>query len=839
MLNRRIVFVGWVLFWLSRPCSAQNSTDDSLTALLAQSSEDTSRIFLLNTIAKDFVFSHPDSAQYYAMQAVLWSDRLNWPAGKGLAYNTLGIVAGIRGHMDSSLTYFKNALAIRELLDDPIETSKTLVNIGIIYDQKSNQDEALKYYLKALRLQETTGDSFAIAHSLMSIGINYRHRGDDDAALEYLLQAQNYFERRAMADQRKTLFWVGDIYVRKGQPRSALDCFRRAIPITNSLMDVYTMGSLCDGMGRAFMQMDSLDQSMYYLGKALVCQMQIGDKTNYAGTLTSVAEVYRKQGHLDLSTEYAEKSLFYSKATGSKDAMLKAQNILHKNYSDRGNFKKAYDALLHYSMLYDSIFSTKRETEINRLLLNRQEAENEALRKDNALKDALIREQNLQRTLLIIGIILVALMAGIITVSLRLKARSHRLLEEKNDEIHRQNEERKKTIGIVEAINSELELDKLLSAIFEIVRPLLQVQSGSVLLRDPITRNFKFRAAFGVPIEALQDIELTEQEAVRRYVEGSETIGDDLYFIRGLVARLGTDKFMNLPVIDSVFVIRLMEGQELAGFLFFDDVKEATTQNLLLLTGLKEHIRTALIKARLLNQLKTLNEKKNEYLGIVAHDLRNPLTTIVGYTDLIIEDFRKGKVNSAGAIEDLSKIAGVSRHMNRFISELLDISAIESGKVRMDMKDSDLKVIVGECEYLHRRSSQHKNIELIVDYATPLPQVNVDVEKISSVIDNLLSNAIKYTHPGGKVNVHFEDRNGEIVTHVQDTGQGLSAEDLNKVFTSFKRLSSKPTGGEPSTGLGLAIVKKIVELHHGRVWVKSKPGEGSTFSFSLPVTPKT
>jgi signal transduction histidine kinase len=408
-----------------------------------------------------------------------------------------------------------------------------------------------------------------------------------------------------------------------------------------------------------------------------------------------------------------------------------------------------------------------------------------------------------------------------------------------NTELQNSQVRLEKTIDIVQAINSELDLDKLLNSIFEMVQPLLYMQSGSVLLRDTGPGQFKFHAAFGIPMTELKHIELTEEEVMRRYVEGGEPVAEDMYFIRGLIARQGTEKFKNLGAVDSLFVIRLMEDKGLAGFLFFDDVQEVTARNLLLLTGLKEHIRIALTKARLLSELKMLNEKKNEYLGIVAHDLRNPLTTIVGYTDLLIEDFRKGKINADGGIEDLSKIAGVSRHMNRFITELLDISSIESGKVRMELRSCDLKKIVGECEYLHRRSAQNKNIELIVDYGIPLPHINVDTSKISSVMDNLLSNAIKYSYPGGKVRVHFEELSNEVVTHVQDTGQGLSEEDLKKVFTSFNRLSSKPTGGEPSTGLGLAIVKKIVELHHGRVWVESIQGKGSTFSFSLPVSPQT
>lgn len=426
------------------------------------------------------------------------------------------------------------------------------------------------------------------------------------------------------------------------------------------------------------------------------------------------------------------------------------------------------------------------------------------------------------------------------------RARLHALVDRQTAELQVANQELRhssvrleKTIAILESVNSEVELDKVLDSIFVMIQPVLHMPSGSVLLREGTSRRFRFRSAYGVSADALQHIVLTEEEVIRRYVERGEAVADDMYFIRGLIARDGSDKFSHLRPVDSLFVIRVMEHNQLAGFLLFDDVKGVTPPDLLLLTGLKEHLRVALTKARLLSELRSLNEKKNEYLGIVAHDLRNPLSTIVGYAALLMEDFAKDKVNPVEAIEDLKKIAGVSRHMNRFIGELLDISSIESGKVRMELRPGNMKSIVSECEYLHQRAAANKGITLEIEYQPDLPDVAVDTNKVSSVVDNLLSNAIKYTHPGGRVRVHFQTGDHEVITHIEDTGQGLSDDDLAKVFTSFKRLSSKPTAGESSTGLGLAIVKKIVELHGGRVWVQSRLGEGSVFSFSLPTVPET
>lgn len=234
-------------------------------------------------------------------------------------------------------------------------------------------------------------------------------------------------------------------------------------------------------------------------------------------------------------------------------------------------------------------------------------------------------------------------------------------------------------------------------------------------------------------------------------------------------------------------------------------------------------------------ELARINEKKNEYLGFVAHDLRNPLTTIIGYIDLVIDDIRNGRFRSESGIKDLSKISKVGTHMAGFISELLDISAIESGKVRLEIKEAFIEDILKETQVLHERQAEQKNIKLNVQTMAGLPAVKIDRQKISSVIDNLLTNAFKYTFPGGTVRMYGEMRGKEIWLHVEDNGQGLDENDLKTIFTSFKRLSARPTGGESSTGLGLAIVKKTIEIHGGRVWVESQKGKGSVFSFSLPV----
>ncbi len=276
-----------------------------------------------------------------------------------------------------------------------------------------------------------------------------------------------------------------------------------------------------------------------------------------------------------------------------------------------------------------------------------------------------------------------------------------------------------------------------------------------------------------------------------------------------------------------------------AAYWYTERIRKIECQKKILEHQVSERTRELRQKTDLLEaanrELVRLNDLKNEFLGIAAHDLRNPLTAMIGFIDLIILDIKEQAFDPGQSLEDLESILKSGKQMSHLISELLDISAIESGKINLNLHKENLQTIFDECEMLHRRRALQKNIRLIVEKNNNIPAVMIDKSRIAEVVDNLLSNAIKYTFPGGEVRLFCEIALEEVVTNIRDTGQGLSDADLTQLFQGFKRLSATPTAGETSTGLGLAIVKKIVNLHGGNVWVKSHKGQGSTFSFSLPL----
>jgi signal transduction histidine kinase len=231
-------------------------------------------------------------------------------------------------------------------------------------------------------------------------------------------------------------------------------------------------------------------------------------------------------------------------------------------------------------------------------------------------------------------------------------------------------------------------------------------------------------------------------------------------------------------------------------------------------------------------ELRKINEEKNEILALVAHDLKNPLSNIKMLARMLKEstDF------SPGDIEEFSgDMLSQSERMFDLIQNLLDVNALEKGKIKLDPERFQLGFIVEGALDSYREAAAAKNIRLHFDRGAGVPNlVYADRNASMQVIDNLISNAIKYSPYDKNVYIGIESGESEVLFRVRDEGPGISEEDQKKLFANFSRLSAKPTGGEHSTGLGLSIVKKLIELMDGRVWCESALGKGAEFIAAFP-----
>ena len=274
------------------------------------------------------------------------------------------------------------------------------------------------------------------------------------------------------------------------------------------------------------------------------------------------------------------------------------------------------------------------------------------------------------------------------------------------------------------------------------------------------------------------------------------------------------------------------------GFMFFSSTQAQTYEKIhvKLFLQIAGELSIIIRKSRLYQKLMEMNELKNRFLGMAAHDLRSPLNLIKGYLNLLIDKKIESEEEREKILKTLQKS---SQNMLTLINDLLDISAIEAGGLELNPEPTDIAKFMAQCQENNQFLAQEKAIDIQLELAKDIPIIDMIPKSMEQVMNNLLSNAIKYSETGTTVKIRVEVKGKNLLVFVEDQGLGIPEDELPKLFLDFSRTSVMPTGGEKSTGLGLFIVKRIIDAHQGKIWVKSEVGVGTTFSFSIPTERST
>lgn len=243
------------------------------------------------------------------------------------------------------------------------------------------------------------------------------------------------------------------------------------------------------------------------------------------------------------------------------------------------------------------------------------------------------------------------------------------------------------------------------------------------------------------------------------------------------------------------------------------------------------NLQRALVKANI--ELQQANQRKNQVLGMAAHDLRNPLAVILAYS-AFLERHAADRLDTAHR-EFIAIIKESSEFMLRLVNDLLDLSAIEAGELRLDKSPVDLGSIVRDNVRRNRVLAARKQIAVALQEAPSAVTCTCDRHKIEQVLDNLLGNAVKFAPDGSRISVRVCDDHDFAAVSVEDQGPGIPAEHMPRLFEPFCTANVPRDDREPSTGLGLAIARRIVEGHGGHIWVDSQPGQGAKFTFTVPL----
>ncbi len=261
--------------------------------------------------------------------------------------------------------------------------------------------------------------------------------------------------------------------------------------------------------------------------------------------------------------------------------------------------------------------------------------------------------------------------------------------------------------------------------------------------------------------------------------------------------------------------------------------------DLAFVTRLADHAAIAIENARLYQQAQAANQAKTEFMSIASHELKIPMTSIKGYAKLLT-------LGTGGELTDnqqkfLDIISTNVDRMDRLVADLLDVSRIEAGRLRLEMGPVDLCDVIETVTQSVRTQIEAKRLSLEVEIPASLPSIWGDRGRLIQILTNLISNAYKYTPNDGEIHITVDGQAGSsssdyLTVSVRDTGVGISSEDQQKLFTKFFRADDPRVRDVPGTGLGLSITKSLVEMHNGEIWFQSEPDQGTTFTFTLPTT---
>jgi signal transduction histidine kinase/CheY-like chemotaxis protein len=428
--------------------------------------------------------------------------------------------------------------------------------------------------------------------------------------------------------------------------------------------------------------------------------------------------------------------------------------------------------------------------------------------------------------------------------------RRNRMLEDlvlaRTEEIRAQTRELETIDRIVEAINREVVLENVAQTILEQCMTLFpQAEKATFIRFDHDTRQTEIVAKVGWTADDFKGMSLTFEEAMRRYSERAEQLEEGVYLIKSrdfdkLAAR---EKTAHLPVPKAMLAMAVTVAGRVEGFLIFDNFRDEHAfgrSDLQKLARVREHAVSAIAKARILRELQIKNHQaeeanraKSTFLANMSHELRTPMNAIIGFSEILTE--RLEHRIEPKYVGFLRSILQSGQHLLAIINDILDLSKVEAGKMELYPETFHVRHAIDSVCQVMKGMSAKQGVTFDVQVAGDVTTIETDHAKFKQILYNLLSNAVKFSRGGSVVAIRARKVEDSLSVSVIDRGIGIAPEHLSMIWDEFQQVDSAASRRFGGTGLGLSLVKKFVELQHGRVEVKSAPGEGSEFTFTLPL----
>jgi two-component system, OmpR family, sensor histidine kinase VicK len=408
------------------------------------------------------------------------------------------------------------------------------------------------------------------------------------------------------------------------------------------------------------------------------------------------------------------------------------------------------------------------------------------------------------------------------------------------EEKSQQNLERIRALNeIGAATGSSLELDVILEALMRKIVLLLPYAAVLVWLMNEETDRLERSACLNIDREYWMGRELTSiPPLVKSVVEGKTFIvarnvqTDPRTLDRKFYKREGIVSYLGVPLVVKEKVLGVLA-------LLTREDHDFSSDEIDFVSALAGQTAMAIYNADLYRQtriqaseLSKANRAISDFTAMIAHDLRSPLVSMIGISEMM-KDGMFGAVNEE-QIKWLGKVMENGSELVEMISDFLDVSKLESGRISLTLEEVDLEKLLSAAFDNHFLLAQKKQIVLQKNVNPSTRLIQADARRLEQVVNNLLSNALKFTPAGGEIQLESAGDESNAKVWVRDTGIGIAADEIGNLFEKYKQTTSGKSSNQKGTGLGLVICKMIVEAHGGRIWVESAEGKGTTFAFTLP-----
>lgn len=783
-------------------------------------------ILQLNKKATATAEFFPDTSLKYSLLAFKLSKKIKDPKLQQISLKNIAIAHKNMGNNNEALSFFKIYLDLCKKNKDVDNEIETLNSIGELYRLFGLLDLSFESHFISLKLANENKKEQYFPLIYNNIGVIYRNIGDVNTARFYYNKAltigykqNNYLSISKSYQNIGNLFWYNNLY------DSALFQYNKALSTLKQINDnpLSVKAELINNIGNVYRSKKEYEKAINYYNTAINLCKKINNKNIEAVILKNTGNAYYFKGNSIKAINYLNQSNLIAKRINLKRILIENHYQLSEIYAKAGNYKLSLDNFKDYVLLKDSVFLNEKNIKISELELKYKNKENEEL--INKLKYNK-QKSNLLYTSIIAIISFLLLIA---TYSqYKMKKIDNKKIEEQslvlkqlNKELKTQNEQLQ--IGKEQLSDSET----LFRTIFEdspLGKVLLDAKGNILKINDTflkivgleVNKELLSLNIFQLSVLKRTQILTSFSEAIetKNIVYGEDTIRNA--------------KLNHITIDYHISPIFNKDGEIIKIQIVVNDISE------------KQKREKALIKSE--QKLRELNATKDKFFSIIAHDIKNPFNAIMGFSNLLKEDYQS--FTDEERMQFIRNISQASEDVYNLLENLLKWSWTQSGNISFNPKPVNILDICNETFAVTKLQAERKNI-IIESSISESIIVYADENMVKAVFRNLISNAIKFTNDNGIIKLtHLltekRDKTNKILNkyiqiQIEDNGVGISEEDLLKLFKIEEKINSKGTKGETGTGLGLILCKEFIEKNRGEIWAKSEIGKGSCFIFTIPI----